>query len=107
MGSNNRFIDGLLIGALIGGAGVFLFTTERGKKILKLLTEEGAEGIEEILKAIESEQEEKLPKEVIPVVEDVEEKIEKKVEEIKENAVPSNGSPKKKSPRRFFRKSKS
>jgi len=48
-----RFSDGLLLGILIGGAIVFLLGTEKGKRVLKLLTSEGESAIEGILKELD------------------------------------------------------
>jgi len=48
---SNRFFDGFLWGAIIGGGLVFLLGTKKGKKILKMITEEGVEGLSEILEA--------------------------------------------------------
>ena len=39
----NRFLDGFLWGAIIGGGLVFLLATKKGKKILKMISEEGLE----------------------------------------------------------------
>ena len=47
----NKFFDGFLWGAIIGGGLVFLLGTKKGKKILKMITEEGVEGLSEILEA--------------------------------------------------------
>jgi len=47
----NKFFDGFLWGAIIGGGAVFLLGTKKGKKILKMITEEGVEGLSEILEA--------------------------------------------------------
>ncbi|MCL4418888.1 hypothetical protein M1146_02165 [Patescibacteria group bacterium] len=49
--SGNRFFDGFLWGAIIGGGLVFLLGTKKGKKLLKTVTEEGVEGLSEILEA--------------------------------------------------------
>ncbi len=53
MNNNNgsKFFDGLLWGAILGGGLVFLLGTKKGKKILKMITEEGVEGLSEILEA--------------------------------------------------------
>lgn len=56
----NRFFDGFLWGAMIGGGLVFLLGTKKGKKILKMITEEGVEGLSEILEA-QMDEEEDLP----------------------------------------------
>lgn len=47
--SGNNFLSGFLLGALIGGAIVFLLGTKKGKRILKTISEEGAENISSIL----------------------------------------------------------
>jgi len=54
MGNNNgRFSDGFLIGAVIGGAAVFLLGTEKGNKVLKLMLEEGRAGFSELMDEID------------------------------------------------------
>ena len=52
--NNNKFLDGVLWGLLIGGVGVFLFGTKKGNKILKAITQEGASGLNKVLEDIES-----------------------------------------------------
>lgn len=47
MGSS-KFSDGFLLGALVGGAAVFLLATPKGNKILKVLTDEGLSGLTDI-----------------------------------------------------------
>jgi len=84
---NNRFFDGFLWGAIIGGGLVFLLSTKKGKKLLKTITEEGVGGLSEILEAQMDEGEE---------TEDSEgEEMERVVEEpkiIKGNGVTKNNS---------------
>lgn len=41
-------MGGFIFGALVGGILVFLLATKKGKKLLKMLIEEGGEGISEI-----------------------------------------------------------
>ena len=53
MGSNGRFSDGFLMGAVAGGALVFLLGTKRGNKVLKLLMEEGKVGFNELMEEID------------------------------------------------------
>lgn len=54
MGNNNgRFSDGFLMGAIIGGAAVFLLGTEKGNKVLKLMLEEGKAGFSELMDEID------------------------------------------------------
>src|SRR3989344_7849046 len=52
--NNNKFLDGVLWGLLIGGVGVFLFGTKKGNKVLKTITEEGTAGLNKVLEDIES-----------------------------------------------------
>lgn len=40
----NYFFDGFFWGALVGGGLVFFLGTEKGKKLMKLITEEGMNG---------------------------------------------------------------
>lgn len=108
MGNNNngRFSDGFLMGALVGGAAVFLLGTEKGNKVLKVILEEGRASFGELMNEIEDYREEMAEEEKeLEFVED--EEIDKVVEAAK---VPSGSeaaaSPKSKpsSSKRFFRK---
>jgi uncharacterized protein YcfJ len=47
--SNNNFLSGFLLGALVGGVIVFLLGTEKGKKILKAISDEGLVNLSDIL----------------------------------------------------------
>ena len=49
MNSNNKFFGGFLMGLLIGGAAVFLFGTKSGKNLLKIISEQGLEGISDLM----------------------------------------------------------
>jgi gas vesicle protein len=62
--NNNKFLDGVLWGLLIGGAVVFLLGTKKGNKVLKTITEEGTQSLNKIVEDIES------------VVEDIEDEVE-------------------------------
>jgi hypothetical protein len=42
---NSRFSDGFLFGALVGGAVVFLLGTRKGNRVLKIISEEGIDGL--------------------------------------------------------------
>jgi hypothetical protein len=107
MGNNGRFSDGFLMGAVVGGAVVFLLGTEKGNKVLKLIMEEGRASLSDLMDEIEEYKEE--AKEVIEMAE---EEIDEELAE--EETVPeaaakeTNGhAPKTKpSSKRFFRKSK-
>jgi gas vesicle protein len=93
---NGGFINGLVLGIVIGVAVALLFSTKKGKKLLKVLTDEGLEkisGLEDILQdVIEEEVEEETGDEnELPAVEQ-KKKVEKSSkpvhhEEIKEVVV--------------------
>lgn len=44
-----KFLNGFLLGALIGAGAVFLLTSKKGKELLKTLSEEGLDNISELL----------------------------------------------------------
>ena len=46
---SNRFLDGLILGAVIGAGAVFLFGTKSGKNLLKILSEQGLDGIKDLI----------------------------------------------------------
>lgn len=50
---NGRFSDGFMLGALIGGAAVFLLGTKKGNKVLKAITEEGLDGLNDLIEDLE------------------------------------------------------
>jgi gas vesicle protein len=45
----NKFLNGFLLGALIGAGAVFLLSSKKGKQLLKTLSEEGLDNISELL----------------------------------------------------------
>ncbi|MBI2031472.1 MAG: hypothetical protein HYT08_02545 [Candidatus Levybacteria bacterium] len=54
----SRFFDGFLWGLIIGGGLMFLLGTKKGKKFLKMISEEGIGNISELLKEQADEEEE-------------------------------------------------
>lgn len=52
--NNSGFLNGFLLGALIGGGLVFLLGTKKGKRLLKTLTSEGLEGVSELTDLIDN-----------------------------------------------------
>jgi len=56
--NNNRtgdtFFSGFLLGAFIGAAVVFLLGTKKGKKLLKVISEEGLDGVSGLLEKIDN-----------------------------------------------------
>lgn len=67
-GHSGGFFSGFLWGAFLGAGAVLLLNTKKGKRLLKTLTEEGADGIanlEELITEVIGEKEEEIatPKE--------------------------------------------
>lgn len=52
-GHGSNFFSGFLLGALIGAGLVFLFGTKKGKKLLRIISEKGADNISNILEKAE------------------------------------------------------
>ena len=88
--------SGFLLGVIVGAAIVFLFATKKGKKILKLLSEEGLKDIASALEGdgdYEEDEIERVPEE--PIISSTGEPESQNGE--------TNGKPKKK---RFFKRVK-
>lgn len=106
-----RFSDGLILGILIGGAIVFLLGTEKGKKVLKLLTDEGSSALEGILKELDDPQPHKeLPpkhKKIEPEMVPAEElSFSEHIEHSEHNGRPHEVKKEKATSHRFFKRSK-
>lgn len=97
------------MGAIVGGAAIFLLGTKKGNKILKTLTEDGFEGLTNLIEEIEKTQEGVLPKPK-KVVEKVQvgpkpEEVESREEVIEEDSHLSNGNGfSEHHPKRFFKR---
>ena len=98
-----RFTDGLLFGAIIGGAAVFLLGTKKGNRVLKVLTEEGMAQFNDILEEFEAAKNEAREIESDDTQEDEEEII---LEESKTNGEITHTESKSKPTKRFFKKSR-
>jgi gas vesicle protein len=59
--NNGRLSNGFILGLIIGGGAVFLFGTKTGKKLLKKFSEEGWEGLTEILEEVDMGEYEEEP----------------------------------------------
>lgn len=66
--NNGRLSNGFILGLIIGGGAVFLFGTKTGKKLLKKFSEEGWEGLTEILEEVDMGEYEEEPVEEAEVV---------------------------------------
>ena len=105
---DNKFFNGFVIGAVIGAAIVFLVATEKGKKILKLLADEGLENISNLLENYSDKEELEEDPDEVENEDLVDQAAEAKSEAEKTSA--TNGEVKKeetspKSKKRFFKKS--
>lgn len=104
MGSNGRFSDGFLMGALAGGALMFLIGTKKGNKVLKLILEEGKVGFNELMDEIDELKSEARELQEEAEADEVEDGVDEVVEEPKVNG---NGSAtKSESTKRFFKTKK-
>ncbi len=108
MGSNGRFSDGFLLGALIGGVGVFLLGTTKGNKVLKALTEEGMAGLTDLIETLEDSKTGKapLPEKIEDRARVVIDELEEKLDAITPDKKVEGNHASKASARKFFRKSK-
>lgn len=52
---HGHFMNGFMFGLVIGAAVVFFLFTDKGKKLLKTITEEGIEGIEDLKELVGEE----------------------------------------------------
>lgn len=98
-GNSGKFINGFLLGALIGAGAVFLLGTKKGKEIIKKFSEEGLGNITDIL-----EQADEFDEEDADVSNETEETKEAKSE--MKYPVQVKEVPKRPLVRRFFRRSK-
>lgn len=101
---NSKFMDGVLWGMLIGGVGVFLFGTKKGKKLLDIITQEGAEGLNKVISEIEEEMED-VSDESSPDAPKTDEELKVIAKDSKKETLPLYASQKPKI-RRFFSSSR-
>jgi hypothetical protein len=98
MNNDSRFSNGFIIGLIVGGGAVFLLGTKTGKKILKNLSEQGWEGLTEMLEEAEQSEDSEEPVEEVSSNHHhhANEEIDGEVKE----------EPKEPAKKRFFRKAK-
>lgn len=97
---NGNSSNGFVLGLLIGGAIVFLVGTDKGRKILKAITEEGFSELSEIIERAEEKIEEEMEEEEASPIKE-KERVEEKVSTSNgHSASVSSASAKK----RFFRR---
>lgn len=105
--NNGRFFDGLLFGAIIGGAAVFLLGTKRGNKVLKVLSEGGIENLTEMFEDFEEGVEQGIKKTAKNIEREGEKELGKMEEKVAHEPPKENGVNHQSGPRRFFRKGRS
>jgi hypothetical protein len=95
--NDNKFTTGFLLGLILGGGAVFLLGTRTGKNLLKIISEQGMDGITDLLEEYD-----------LSDLEEVEEMPEDGViegnSEVKEGSDLKSEEPKKSSKKRFFRR---
>ena len=96
--NNGRLSNGFVLGLIVGGATVFFFGTKTGKKLLKRFSEEGFEGLTEMLEEVDLGDYEEEPLEETSTS-----NHHQGDEELKEEIKEASKEPTKK---RFFRKAK-
>jgi gas vesicle protein len=106
MGNNGRFSDGLILGAILGGAAVFLLGTQKGNKVLKAITSEGFDGLSSIIADFEDGVSEGIKSASKKVGEVAEEKIDDFEAKISDEANAPQTTSSKPPAKRFFRKTK-
>jgi len=60
-GHGGGFMNGFIFGIIIGAAVVFFLFTDKGKRLLKTITEEGIEGFEDLKDLVGEEMEDEEP----------------------------------------------
>lgn len=63
--SRGGFFNGFVVGFIVGAAMVFLLATKKGKKLLKIITEEGLDKVSDLEELLEERDEESGVQEVI------------------------------------------
>ena len=93
--NDNKFTTGLLLGLILGGGAVFLLGTRTGKNLLKIISEQGMDGITDLLEEYD-----------LSDLEEVEEMPEDGVQEEESSAETTDGQVKKSPKKHFFRRVK-
>ena len=91
--NNNHFTTGLLLGLILGGGAVFLLGTRTGKNLLKIISEQGMDGITDLLEEYD-----------LSDLEEVEEMPEDGVADEELSTETTDGQVKKSPKKHFFRR---
>lgn len=76
---NSRFFDGFFLGIMVGALGVFLLGTKSGKNLLKIISEQGLDGIKDLIEEYNLQDEDDFEDESKEVIE----KVQNHVSEVK------------------------
>lgn len=95
-GSRGGFFNGFVLGFILGAAVVFLLATKKGKKLLKIITEEGLDKVSDLEELLEEKDEKSEVQEIIKPKKHT--NGESKIPTASFNNIASTG-------RRFFRRS--
>ena len=99
--NNGRFSNGFILGLIIGGGAVFLLGTKTGKNILKIISEEGFDGLLGLLEEYElADVEDEQDEEVYEEAKTETENHSNGVSQIQSTDKETEGAPKK----RFFKR---
>ena len=90
--NDNKFTTGLMLGIIIGGGAVFLLGTRTGKNLLKILSEQGMDGLTDLL-------EEYNIGDLVNLGDEPKEEVEDSVEEDEEVAQPKENHVKESEPK--------
>lgn len=93
---SGKFSTGFILGLLLGGGLVFLLGTRTGKNLLKIISEQGLEGISDLLEEYDLEDSEEEENESLQAEETTDQKINEA----------SNGQKKETPKKRFFKRFK-
>ncbi len=96
---NNHFFDGFMLGLAIGAAAVFLLGTKSGKNLLKIISEQGIEGISNMMDEYNIGGKEEEDSEIKEDLKAAKNEVKKEVETVAEKV--ESVTPKKKFFRRF------
>jgi gas vesicle protein len=96
--NDNKFTTGLLLGLILGGGAVFLLGTKTGKNLLKIISEQGLDGLLNLLEEYNFESLEEM-EEVEPSFGDAQDLGKPRESE-------ANGETKESPKKRFFRRIK-
>jgi len=98
---NSHFFDGFMLGLAVGAAAVFLLGTKAGKNLLKIISEQGIEGISNMMDEYNLSGEDEDDSEIVEDLKETKKEVKNEIHDVAEK-VESASAPKK----RFFKRFK-